>query len=354
MRIFLSLTLALSISAFQLCNAATGMDVTASSQLRLLELKYFEHTFDNEPTEDRVERIEKLVRGEVGEGNPQDRIKSIASSLIADGESLAPSTADDPNSQLHASDRKPAGKYKQESPATDSSANSSTYSSSASGNDTGSYPKVTNLEREILKQTFEGQPLQIRLARLETRAFGSVTNSMDFGGRTDKLEDYAESALHDKPFAVNPDIDKPYVIPAARQSFPTGGGNSLAAAEQAAMQHFFGPSRNMSTNYSSADQSSETAMAPLEDPEVYQKTPPPDNARMVTRVGWCEMQTFGHTFPQMHLTKRLRQLNDEVRPNAPKQNDMQLMDDLDPIMQAVILRKSSQNAISSGNNSPVH
>ncbi len=59
---------------------------------------------------------------------------------------------------------------------------------------------------------------------------------------------------------------------------------------------------------------------------------------MLVRVGWCEVHTFGHTYLGMHLTQRLRQFNDAVRPGAPKQNDMQLMDDLDKIVAAVQAR----------------
>lgn len=376
MRLVLSLTLALSFSFFQSTIAASSLDVTASTQLRLLELKYFEHTFDNEPAEERVDRVERLVRGDVTEGTAQDRVKSIAAMLQAEGESLSPpSTA--------STDSSTASNNTAKSKSADPNSNTGNSNTTAAGNagDMGDYPKVDNLEKEILGKKFDGQALPERLAQLEKKAFGAVTFSTDYGGRTDKLEDYAERVLHDKPFAVNPDIDKAYIIPASRPSnrpapisgyqfpgtpsyyspagypAPSSFGNNdnnpnvARLGEQQALEHFFGGQRRQD-QYFSPSTPTGTDISQQDDPEVYQKQPPDSDARMITRVGWCEVQLFGHTFPQMHLTKRLRQLSDLVLPKDSKQTDMQLMDDLDPIMKAVIAKKGEQQSISG--NSQAH
>ncbi len=336
--------LALSLSLAHSAMAASDLDVTASSQLRLLELKYFEHTFDGESAEDRVERIEKLVRGEAGEGNPSDRVKSVVATLQAEGQSLAPFSA--------ASDSAAASSGSRSAPKNSSNdSNISSIPAATGSGDRGAYPHVSNLEKEILKQTYEGEPLPERLARLETKAFGQAGSGNDFGGRTDKLEDYAESVLHNKPFAVNPDIEKPYIIPSAqhRQSYPVG---SMAAAEDYAVQHFFAPPHRFGADFSSPalDDENTASAPPLDDPEIYQKTPPPPGTRMITRVAWCEQQLYGHTCPQMHLTRRLKQLNDSTHAVSNSQTDLDLMDDMDPIEKAVAAKTGSQQSLSSGSN----
>lgn len=321
-------------------SSATDLDLKTSTQLRLLEMKYFEHTFDSDSVEERTERLENLIRGEVGEGSPSDRIKSMVAALQADGQSLAPLQTSAPAASGSPSRGPSAGSQP---------ANSRPAAPQAS-QDHGDYPHVTNLEREILGPTHEGEALSARLDRLEMKAFGKATNSTDLSSRTDRLEAYAQNTLHDQPFANNPDIDKTYIIPASRQSYPTArpdNGPSLADAERYAVQHFFGSSRNMGQGYSpsvpmDAGSDSDSPAPPPEDPAVFAKTPPLAGARMITQVGWCEVQVFGHTFPNMHLTQRLRQLNDEVMPRKTKLTDMQLMDDLTPIMTTIVGRKQAK------------
>ncbi|MBX9686419.1 MAG: hypothetical protein K2X27_06925 [Candidatus Obscuribacterales bacterium] len=355
MRVVLSLSLTLLAVCTTASSAADLMDATASTQLRLLEIKYFEHSFDKDPIEDRVERIERLVRGDIGSGSPQDRIKSIASTLIADGESLSPIA--DADKAAAASDKSSGksvqsqGKDRRSNLAYDDERNDS-----SRNGDTNEYPHVTVLEQEILGQTHMGEALPARLARMEQKAFGSAfSQNNDYGARTDKLEDYAERVLHKQAFAVNKDIDKEYIIPVSRSSrtsYPAIGLDSGSGPESA-FEHFFAGSRRSVPNSFVPEENPTSNLSQIdEDPAVFQKDPPPNSSRMITRVGWCEMQVFGHTFSQMHLTQRLRQLYDEVRPAGVKQSDMQLMDDLDPIESAVIAKHGKQS-LSSGSASPV-
>ena len=350
MRIFLGLSLFLSIGLCQpafAITAASDMDLAASTQLRLLEMKYFEHTFDSESAEERIERVEKLVRGDIMQGSPADRVKSIVALLQADGESLAPIGAIDTSPK--AATTNPSRAPRSQTSRSDDGDRSQT----AASNDHGDYPHVTNLEKEILRQSFEGGLLADRLARLETKAFGKPTNTNDFSARIDRLETYAEDVLHDKPFAVNPDIDKTYIIPANvpanRQSYRTArrpDNDSLQDDEKYAVEHFFGSSRRPDLSFSSAPSIADADdNTPHEDPAVYSKTAPPAGSRMITQVGWCEVQTYGHTCPQMHLTQRLRQLADSLLPRQNKLSDMQLMDDLNPIMNAVIAKRAGHQSM---------
>ena len=69
------------------------------------------------------------------------------------------------------------------------------------------------------------------------------------------------------------------------------------------------------------------APAHPEDPAVYQPTHLILAPKLITKVGWCEVKVFGHTFPNMHLPERLGQLNHELK-LEPGKSDIQLMDDI--------------------------
>jgi hypothetical protein len=61
---------------------------------------------------------------------------------------------------------------------------------------------------------------------------------------------------------------------------------------------------------------------------------------MLTKVGWCEVKTFGHTFTPWHLTQRLEQLNQELN-FAPGKYGIDLMDDVNQMIGAVLKRSAS-------------
>lgn len=107
MRVILGLSLLLSVAAYTVdlafasgtqsspgSNSASAdsdkLDAASMKNLVLLEKKYFEHTFDSDTIENRVERIEQLILGDATKGNPQDRLNKMVNALTADGESLEP------------------------------------------------------------------------------------------------------------------------------------------------------------------------------------------------------------------------------------------------------------------------
>ncbi|MBX9571766.1 MAG: hypothetical protein K2X77_22935 [Candidatus Obscuribacterales bacterium] len=374
MRVILGLSLLLSVAAYTVdlafasgtqsspgSNSASAdsdkLDAASMKNLVLLEKKYFEHTFDSDTIENRVERIEQLILGDATKGNPQDRLNKMVNALTADGESLEPVNNNAASSANNSN--KPAPNKQVASRPAAQDGRDLTNDPYANDRDedpaagqTSNYPHVTNLEKQILGTTYDGQPLNSRLARLETKAFGTVSQLPDLSQRTDALERYAETKLSKKPFAgvESPDL--------AAAEFEAASGNSpnyprnYSGAPQQAPQRtgsqlprqvlqsllgiptFGPPPRAQNSSYESYDQPA----APQDDPRVFQQDPPPPGEQMLVRVGWCEVHTFGHTYLGMHLTQRLRQLNDAVRPGAPKQNDMQLMDDLDKIVAAVQAR----------------
>lgn len=384
MRVILSLTLLLSItvstgtvayasgasSTSTASTTAAGdsdkLDAQSMKNLVLLEKKYFEHTFESDTIESRVERIEQLILGDATKGNPQDRLNKMVTSLVNDGGSLEPVNS---NGADPASTAKTPAKSKQVA-SQQSAQNGRDLTNDPYANDhdedpaagqVSNYPHVTNLEKQILGSTYDGQPLNARLARLETKAFGTVSQLPDLSQRTDALERYAENKLKKKPFAgtesadlaaaefeasgdsPNPNYARNY-SGAPQQQAPQRGGGMASQIPRQMLQSLlgiptFGPGPGQQRPPSSYENTAyEQQSAPQDDPRVFQQDPPGSGEQMLVRVGWCEVHTFGHTYASMHLTQRLRQLNDAVRPGGPKQNDMQLMDDLDKIVAAVQAR----------------
>ncbi len=227
------------------------------------------------------------------------------------------------------------------------------------------YPHVTALEQAILGQTYVGQPLADRLSRMEIKAFGSASTNPDLGERTDVLDRYAQKKLHKQT------LKQPAGTDTAIDSAPQGGG-LLSKMEQAIVGMagggigggpgmIGGPGTGfggmgfpgMGNGFSgmggggggmrrrqAAQQQQNEAPAPVrqEDQAVYLAAPPDPSARLIVKVGWCEVKIFGHTFPTMHLPERLGQLNKELN-LEPGKSDVQLMDDIGLMIKAVQARK---------------
>ncbi|MBX9694625.1 MAG: hypothetical protein K2Z81_19720, partial [Cyanobacteria bacterium] len=77
-----------------------------------------------------------------------------------------------------------------------------------------------------------------------------------------------------------------------------------------------------------------------EDPAIFEAAPPPSDAKLLTKVGWCEVRIFGQTSPALHLPERLEKLNTELNFEPGKQG-MWLMDHVDALLEAVQSRSST-------------
>lgn len=270
-------------------SAAPSADTSA--ELQKLEKRFFMHDFTQEPIEHRLQRMEKFTLGEVGTGTPDSRVAHLADIL-----------------ENHDSETKLSsmpGVNPPRVPPTAASSGRTIQQQTQAQTDATDYPHVTYLEDNILGQDFPGQPLETRLARLEKKAFGAPSQDPDFSNRTDALERYAEIHLRKKPF----DNHQP--------------DRSFAFADDARADD--GPSPD-----STPDQQI--------DPAAMLPTPPPESARLLSRVAWCEQHTLGKTYPEMHLLPRLHQLNAKLFPND-KTKDIQLMDHVDSIVKEVVLRQ---------------
>jgi len=294
------------------------------------------------------------------------------------------------------------------------------------------YPRVTALETALLGQTFPGEELSVRLSRMETKVFGSASQSVDLGDRTDKLQQYAEQKLNKKIFQPAPGyqsedaVDEP--TPSDQSDYPR-----IVALEQAILGRSFvgeppaerlsrlevtalgkasdsddlslrvetleryaekklhkkltpqqssqGSSTagsqgsqlprqllsilggallgvnglgNIGTAVQQAPPQEQQVAKPREDDALVKAPdPPPATARLITKVGWCETQVFGRTFPEMHLADRLDQLNRQIA-FKPGKSGVQLMDDIGSLVQIVQYKVKGRQSVGAANQLTVH
>ena len=292
--------------------AAVASPSDAASKSMLVEIdgyekKLFERTFDGETNGRRLDRLETFIFGATSTGSIAARIAKIAQ--------VVPLTTPPPTKTIA-----PPGASQSQTvaPAAEPALDSP-----------GNYPHITALEAKILGDTYTDQPLTTRLSRLETKVFGAPSKSRDFEERTDAIDRYerARRAPGSMVIGTRPDDDD----------------EDLAAAASTTPRHFqYAEPPPMPRHFESAD----------EDPGAYvrhehieqeladaQKTAPPTKEeRTLSRIAWCEQQMFGHAFPEMHLLKRLHQLNAELFP-TDREKDIDLMDRIDVIVKEVVLRK---------------
>jgi len=332
--------------------AAGELDASARHELQLMENKFFEHTFDAETDESRVERLEKLVFGEAKTGDDAQRLAGLASvtNIAASEAKPAPAQA-------------PAKAPARPATAAQPPATQSQYDEDAP--DQSDYPRITALENEILGKAYAGQPVPERLSRLETKAFGKVSASTDLSDRTDALQAYAEKKLHIKvPDATQDDNQIAQAPSGAPQAQASKGSKLLSFVGNSLLGGFggpAGPSTYGATGYSPGlvggfvpgfggvrvrqreeaayeqpqdDQDNDDGIIRhADDPAVYAASPPPPSAPMLTSIGWAEVQVFGMPNSNLHLEQRLVKLNEQLNV-APGQTGLQLMDDVRELVAA--------------------
>ncbi len=290
-------------------------------QLSDLETRFFLHDFARDTIDERITRLEKFTFGATHAGTPAQRLARVAGTLQTHSPSALISDVMDLDSKV--SVPKPNSASRMSNPNDSLDGNAKTARTASEPADDTDYPHISYLENEILGQTYAGQSLSTRLQRMETKAFGSPSRSADLSDRTDALERYAESNLHKKAFIGTRDHSD-YMDDAGLVSPMNVPAEAVLGGP---MQH-----RPKFHGFNAFPEE------PAEGQEVLKDEPPQAGARLVNRVAWCEMHTFGRTYPDMHLLKRLRQLNDNLFPND-KEKDIELMDHVDAIVKEVVLRQ---------------
>ncbi len=344
-------------STDQSANDADQSSSTGDSYPRVTELEkaILNQAYPTEELSKRLARMEKKAFGAASSssdlGDRTDALQQYAETKLHKRlSSNAGAAADDDMS------------YFSDSPA---NAQSGGGADSSGASD---YPRVDAIEKTILAQNFKDQPLDQRLSRMEAKAFGNASKSDDLSARTDALEQYAVKKLHMKPFeqsdadnaiaggGTHPGgLSKKFLAVVANSllgglggtpggmgmnpfgypgygAFSAGNFGGIRVRPRSAVQ----PQQPQPPQKSPEQQAEEY----YDEQVVHADTPPPPQARLITKVAWCEEQVFGHTFPQMHLTARLEQLNRELN-FAPGKSSVDLMDDVAALMKSVQTRKQA-------------
>jgi len=246
------------------------------------------------------------------------------------------------------------------SSADSASSDASAQSSSSDDSAQTKYPHVDSLEKSILQQTYQTDDLPARLDRLEMKAFGKTSDNQALVDRTDALEGYVEKTLHKQSFAQEQKQEAAAYggVPVEGAAGAAGGGgggsrtanfmtmaasNLLSVATSSMLPGSGGINMIPRSAVQGAQQPASDAPPEIQDdPAIKAATPPPAGAKMQTQVGWCEMQLFGHTFHNMHLFDRLKQLNLDLN-YAPAKKPMDLMDDMPGIIKSVQAKKSTSH-----------
>lgn len=276
-------------------------------QIKALENKYFERTFDKDSETARLDRLESFIFGSTNSGSSQTRLDSIEA-VVSANTPQKPQVSQESSLQ----NRGP------ESEEPDLP---------------GDYPRVTQLEQDLLGQTYENDGLRKRLSRLENTVFGAADNG-ELSDRVDRLEKYD---LEHNPQAKKRAMAKRQAeqgyqeIPRTNSNPLLNFGASGTFAPQAAAPAAYSYQENPAQL--ARERALQEQITDANRPE-----PPSPQERTLSRVAWCEKQMFSQTYPQMHLIQRLRQLNDNLFP-GDKESDMQLMDRIDIIVKTVVLRK---------------
>ena len=148
------------------------------ADLSSLEDRFFFHDFSSETADHRLDRLDQMVFGRVRSGSAEKRMTSLLLDVPnVEAKSVGTNAA---------STQQNAAPFKSETPELDNSPSSEP----APDQSNDYYPTVTALEEQIAHKTEMLQPVQQRLARLETIAFGKPSTSNDLSARVDRLKEY--------------------------------------------------------------------------------------------------------------------------------------------------------------------
>lgn len=148
---------------------------SADPNVPKLEQKFFEHTYPKDPLPQRLERIEKMVFGEAKTGADGERLSKLIQAVP--GLNSVPDVPPPASTNTASGDAQdvpmpPPSKSRAPQPIADGS----------------KYPQVSAMELKLLGKDYGADPVDQRLARLETKVFGKPSGSTDLSDRVDALK----------------------------------------------------------------------------------------------------------------------------------------------------------------------
>ncbi|MFN8549874.1 MAG: hypothetical protein U0103_00200 [Candidatus Obscuribacterales bacterium] len=148
-----------------------ALAIVRLSDLGPLEVRFFSHQYERETPGERLDRLERLVFGNVQSGSIEERVARISKTV----DSATPGKPDEGIAAQTKADQ----------------AASQTGKPGRSDLSNSEYPRVTELERSLLGRTYTGEPVRQRLSRLESKAYGAPSRIDDLATRVDNLSSYA-------------------------------------------------------------------------------------------------------------------------------------------------------------------
>jgi hypothetical protein len=148
------------------------------SELTQLEQQLFQHDYSTDPPSQRLERLEKMVFGNVNSGTDTERLLALkaattASPLEQNPNSSPQNTASSPPRASN-STPKPSRRRAADTPQETT--------------DQTPYPSVTAIEKKLFGKDYSSDAITKRLERLELKEFGKISDSDDLSERMDKLK----------------------------------------------------------------------------------------------------------------------------------------------------------------------
>ncbi|HEY9868267.1 MAG TPA: hypothetical protein V6D08_03810, partial [Candidatus Obscuribacterales bacterium] len=178
-----SVALGATLLLSPVCRAADG---SAEPSLSKLEVKFFQHDYPKETIDSRLERLEKMVFGEVRPGSNYERLQN----LLAAVPNLSPKVADEevadepdiPGAAPAAGAGKPSGNRGNSPPRQE------TAERDYAPPQGSKYPAVTAIETRLFGRDYADEPVGKRLDRLEVKLFGKPSGIDDLSERVDRIK----------------------------------------------------------------------------------------------------------------------------------------------------------------------
>lgn len=232
----LTVRVAVVVSLMQAFAPVSAADAdSADPSVPKLETKFFEHTYPKDPLPQRLDRIEKMVFGETKTGADGERLSKLIQAVpglnsVNVPDSSAPSktaSKGDDGDVPMAPPSKSRAPQVSHSEVTDAK-----------------YPQVSAMEQRLLGKDYAAEPVDQRLARLETRVFGKPSASTDLSDRVDALKsktgvDITKQAPNGADWA---DDDDTFMSPptAQHRAPSSGNGAGLRSAANSAFNRSSG------------------------------------------------------------------------------------------------------------------
>ncbi len=351
---------------------APGADSTSSGpNLSKLEVKFFQHDYPKDTVATRLERLEKMVFGEMRSGSDYDRLSNLLAAVpnlnpkVGGGEDLEP---DIPGSGSVA-DENGSSRTGRQTATQPGVSGADRHYLPAQGS---KYPAVSAIESRVLGKDYAAEPVAKRLDRLETKLFGRPSRSDDLMERVDRIKqragvDIARQAPAGSDWAEE-DEDMDYLSEPAATSNGEDGKTFSGRDLRQDMQRAFGipPGGNLTGSYSNngsygmgggaasrppaapsvPSSPSRTRMpsyggppAPAPAPPRQARTQAPQPASGLNdQVGALEQEIFGRSFRDP-LPARLNRLESTVFPQEKPATDRALPDRVQRLLSVIPLSR---------------